>query len=137
MPGANSRLMPPQALVADFLHGVALIEMEAAFQRIDLFLAQLACQQRTFVACYCGHREIRDILVRQFFRFGKISGQITKAGAEHHRDFRAFGGMRFDILCTFLCFFIEMFHCFSPLLLYAVTLPSVSAAVSPRLAIHC
>ena len=123
--------------VADFLHRVAFIKVEPSFQRIDLFLAQLACQQRTFVACYCRHREIRDILVRQFFRFGKISGQITKAGAEHHRDFRAFGGMHFDILGALLCFFIKIFHRFSPLLLYAFTLPFVPVVVLPHLAIRC
>ena len=74
-------------------------------------------QQRTFVARHRGHREIRDLLVRQLFRFGKISGQVAKAGAEHHRDFQALGGMRFDILRTFLCFFVKMLHhfrsCFS------------------------
>ena len=123
--------------VADFLHRVAFIKVEPSFQRIDLFLAQLACQQRTFVACYCRHREIRNVFIGQFFRLGKVCGQITKAGAEHHRDFRAFGGMHFDILGALLCFFIKIFHRFSPLLLYAVTIPFVPAAVSPRLAIHC
>ena len=69
-------------------------------------------QQRTFVARHRGHLEIRDLLVRQLFRFGKISDQVAKAGAEHHRDFRALGGMRFDILRTFLCFFVKMLHHF-------------------------
>ena len=96
--------------VADFLHGVALIEMEAAFHGVDFRVPQLASQQCAFVSCHRGYREVGDILVGQFFRVRKVRGQLAKAGAQHHRDLRALFRVRLDIFRTFQCLFIKMFH---------------------------
>ena len=80
------------------------------FQGIDFFFAQSACQQSAFVPCHCGYREVGDVLVGQFLCVGKVCGQVSQPGPQHHRHLWAFGGVCLDVLCTFQCFFIKMFH---------------------------
>ena len=77
--------------VTDLFHGVALVKVEAALQRIDLLFAQLTHQQSTLMPLYRGHGKIWNIPVGEFFCFRKISGQVAKAGAQHHGDLRTFG----------------------------------------------
>ena len=77
--------------VTDLFHGVALVKVKAALQRIDLLFAQLTHQQSALMPLYRGHGKIWNIPVGEFFCFRKISGQVAKAGTQHHGDLRTFG----------------------------------------------
>ena len=79
--------------VTDLFHGVALVKVKAALQRIDLLFAQLTHQQSTLMPLYRGHGKIWNIPVGELFCFRKISGQVAKAGAQHHGDLRTFGNV--------------------------------------------